>query len=74
MPYIKTDKGEVYVDSFINRITLPNGKTYGLQASIVEVKELKCKNCGHPLYLKYGEGTCEMCGSHYTTKFEIVET
>jgi Zn finger protein HypA/HybF involved in hydrogenase expression len=72
MPYIKTPEGEKYVDDFINTIKVGD-KIYALQASIVEVKEIKCKNCGHPLKLEYGEGTCEMCGSHYSTHFEIVQ-
>lgn len=72
MPFIKTPSGEQYVDGFINTIKVGD-KIYALQASIVEVKEIKCKNCGHPLYLKYGEGKCEMCGSSYTTHFEIIE-
>ena len=72
MPYIKTPEGEKYVDDFINTIKVGD-KIYALQASIVEVKEIKCKNCGHPLKFKYGEGTCEMCGSHYSTHFEIVQ-
>lgn len=74
MPYIKTSKGEEYVDGFVHKIQMPNGKIYGLQACIVEVKEIKCKNCGHPLKLRYGEGTCEMCGSHYSTHFELIQT
>ena len=73
MPYIKTPDGERYVDGFINCVCAPDGKTYALQASIVEAKEIKCKNCGHPLKLEYGEGICEMCGSHYSTHFEIVQ-
>ena len=73
MSYIETPQGRKHVDGFISYIRMPDGKTYGLQASVIEVKEIKCKNCGHPLKLKYGEGECEMCGSQYTTKFEIVE-
>lgn len=72
MPFIKTPEGEKYVDDFISTIKVGD-KIYALQASIVEVKEIKCKNCGHPLKLEYGEGTCEMCGSHYSTHFEIVQ-
>ena len=72
MPYIKTPEGEKHVDDFISTIKVGD-KIYALQASIIEVKEIKCKNCGHPLKLEYGEGTCEMCGSHYSTHFEIVQ-
>lgn len=75
MPYIKNINGETeWVDGFVSTILMPNGKKYGLQANLIEVKEIKCKNCGHPLQLRYGEGTCQMCGSHYTTQFEIAET
>ena len=75
MPYIKTEDGKnVYVDGFINRITLPNGKQYGLQASIIAVKPMQCHKCGGRVVLKYGEGKCEYCGMEYTTKFELVES
>lgn len=46
-------------------------KLYKLRCEIVEVHPIICSRCGAPLQLHYGEGTCEHCGTHFTTKFSI---
>ena len=47
---------------YINKITLPNGKTYKLCCEVIEVHPIVCKKCGASFQLKYGEGKCEHCG------------
>lgn len=74
MPYIKARDGkEEYVDGIIRKVSLPNGKTYGLECSIITVKPIVCPKCGGRVELKYGEGECEFCKTRFTSKFELVE-
>ena len=61
------------VDGYISRIKLPNGKTYALKCELVQVRALNCPNCGAPFFLKYGEGHCEYCDTHFTTHFTVEE-
>lgn len=60
-------------DGYISTIELPNGKTYRLRCEVVEVYAMTCPKCGGVLELKYGSGTCNYCGTSYTTQFKIIE-
>ena len=75
MPEITLENGEKqHVDGFISTILFPNGKKYGLRCSIIAVKSITCPKCGaNDIELKYGEGKCNFCGTHFTSKFELVE-
>ena len=61
-------------DGFISEIHLASGKKYLLRAYVTEVHPITCKKCGGQLELKYGEGKCTFCGTHYSTQFNVVET
>ena len=61
------------IDGYINRITLPNGKTYALQCEVVEVYPITCPKCGGSFDLKYGYGKCDFCGTNYATNFKLTE-
>lgn len=61
-------------DGFISEIHFESGKKYLLRAYVTEVHPINCKKCGGQLELRYGEGTCTFCGTHYSTQFNIVET
>ena len=63
-----TDK----IDGFINRISV-DGKLYALQCQVVEVYPIKCPKCGGPFKLRYGNGKCPYCDTHYTTQFKLQE-
>ena len=43
------------VDGFINRITLPNGKTYALQCKLIEAHPITCPKCGASFELAFGK-------------------
>ena len=59
-------------DGYISSIVV-NGKRYKLRCEIVEVHAMTCTKCGSPLKLHYGSGTCDYCGTSFSTKFEVVE-
>lgn len=61
------------IDGFIDRITLPNGKTYGLKCEIVEIYSMTCPKCGGSLELKYGSGKCPYCDTYFSTEFKLQE-
>lgn len=60
------------LDGYISKISF-NGKIYGLKCEVVEARPIICNKCGASFQLKYGEGQCEHCGTHYTTHFYIEE-
>ena len=60
------------LDGWINKITVC-GKTYGIQALIMEAKPIICNRCGAPLELKNGEGKCECCGTNYSARVIVEE-
>lgn len=62
------------LDGFIKTIQMPNGKKYGLKCEIIAVHPISCPKCGGSFELKYGEGTCQFCGTHYSTRFFVEET
>ena len=70
-PYI--DKDGTLISGYINKITLPSGKTYGLKCEVIEIHPITCPKCGSSFELKYGNGKCEYCGTYYTTKFSLEE-
>ena len=59
-------------DGYINSIIL-YGKKYLLQCQVVEVYPMICPKCGGNVTLKYGNGTCDYCGTSYTTQFKMIE-
>ena len=67
------DKDGKEFDGYIREITLPNGKRYKLQCEVVEVYPMTCPKCGGKVELHYGEGSCQSCGTAFTTQFKIVE-
>ena len=66
-------KNKEHIDGYISKITMPNGKVYALQCTVVEAKPITCTHCGAPVELHFGSGKCEYCGTFYTTNFEVVE-
>lgn len=64
---------EEKLDGYVSKITLPNGKTYGIKACIVEVYPINCPKCGSSFQLKYGSGRCPYCDTYFTTQFKLVE-
>ena len=58
---------------YISQIQL-GGKIYKLRTEVVIAHPIVCKKCGASFELRYGEGKCEHCGTHYTTKFSIEES
>lgn len=66
----RDSKGEF--DGYINSIHA-GGKVYRLQCQIEEVHPIVCKNCGAPLKLEFGQGTCAHCGTHYAVNYFIEE-
>ena len=73
MPTIIQEGKQVHVDGFVSSIILPDGKILGLKASIIAVKPISCPKCGGQVTLRYGEGKCDFCSTHFTTKFELIE-
>lgn len=63
---------ETEFSGYINSIQL-DGKLYKLQCEVVEVYPMSCPKCGAPIKLRYGQGHCPYCDTHYTTKFSIQE-
>ena len=61
------------LDGFIHTVILPDGRKLGLKCEIITVHPISCKKCGGSFELKYGEGTCQFCGTHYSTRFFIEE-
>ena len=61
------------VDGFINKITLPNGKTYALQCKLIEAHPITCPKCGASFELAFGRGKCNYCDTYFTTEFKITE-
>ena len=66
----RDSKGEF--DGYINSIVV-DGKVYRLQCQLEEVHPITCKNCGAPLKLEFGQGTCSHCGTHYAVNYFIEE-
>ena len=60
------------LDGWINKICV-HGKTYGIQALIMEAKPIVCSRCGATLELKNGEGRCEFCGTNYSARIIVEE-
>ncbi len=60
------------VDGYISKIHV-NGKIYGLKACIEEIYPTICKNCGAPVEIKHGEGTCPYCRTRYATYITLKE-
>ena len=60
------------IDGYISKITM-GGKTYALKAYIQEIYPAICKNCGAPVEIKNGEGTCPYCKTKYTTYIDLKE-
>ena len=57
---------------YVNSIQLGD-KIYKFQCEVVEVYPMGCPKCGAPIELRYGQGHCPYCDTHYTTKFSIQE-
>lgn len=66
------DKDGKEFDGYIKYIEL-HGKLYKLQCEVVEVYPMTCPKCGGQLELKYGNGTCQFCGTQFTTQFKLAE-
>lgn len=60
------------IDGWVNKICVC-GKTYGIQALIMEAKPILCNRCGATLELKNGEGKCECCGTNYSARVIVEE-
>ena len=61
------------VDGFINKIQMPNGKTYALQCKLIEAYPITCPKCGGTFELSFGHGKCDFCGTYFTTEFKVTE-
>ena len=59
------------IDGYISKIKI-QGKTYKIRAEIVEVYPIVCPKCGVSFELRYGNGQCVHCGTHYTTQFKLM--
>lgn len=66
------DKDGKEIAGYINRVQV-GGKLYKLQCEVVEVYPMICPRCGGRVELHYGSGSCQMCGTAFTTQFKIVE-
>jgi ribosomal protein S27AE len=60
------------MDKYISRIVV-GGETYKIRAEVVTVYPTVCPKCGASFTLHYGEGMCEYCGTHYSTKYSLEE-
>ena len=67
------DSNGEYFDGYIHTVCTPDGKRYKLQCEVVEVYPMTCPKCGGRVELKYGNGSCQSCGTSFTTQFKIVE-
>ena len=62
------------LDGYIDTICLGDGRRYGIKAIVYESKPIICSRCGYTLTLdSHGEGICEACGTHYSTRLVLEE-
>ena len=60
-------------DGVISSISLPNGKIYAIKAIVMEAFPLTCTKCGGKVTIKNGWGTCQYCGTEFTTSIVLKE-
>jgi len=60
------------VAGYVNKIQIGN-KLYKIRAEVTEVYPMTCTKCGAPMKLYHGEGTCDHCGTSFTTMYKVVE-
>lgn len=67
------DKDGKEFDGYVSGIRLPDGRFLKLRCEVIEVYAMTCPKCGGQLELKYGNGTCQFCGTQFTTQFKLAE-
>ena len=60
------------MDKYISKIQVGD-TVYKIRAEVVTVYPTICPKCGASFSLYYGEGQCEYCGTHYSTKYSLEE-